>query len=387
MNYDVIVVGAGITGAATAYYLKMAGLDRVLLVERETPAAGGTGKSAAIVRQHYSNPLASRLTKDSIQILRDMPDTLGASGGFVQSGWRMLVPENMLASARENVKMQQSIGIATEMKEGQEATNDLPWLNADGVAAVVYEPDGGYADPVLATEAFVSAFSRAGGTFLPRTTVVKLLGTSSAVMGVETAKGPIHAGAVVNAAGPWAAPLSASIGIDMPMRVVREQDTVWEARGGRPLPDGSLSNAVDAIYLRPLGENRFIVGRGFPKEYFDVDPNAYEQDADESFVQDVYTRLVHRIPPMQGARRIDAYAALYDVTPDWYPFVGPRTGVQGYCDACGGSGHGFKLAPAIGHDLAGWIVTGSAPADFHQLSHDRLAAGKLFVQKYGGNRG
>lgn len=387
MNYDVIVVGAGITGAATAYYLKAAGLDRVLLIERASPAAGGTGKSAAIIRQHYSNPLASRLTKDSIAILRNMPDQLGASGGFVQSGWRMLVPQDMLASARENVKMQQSIGIATEITEGEKATRDLPWLNGDGVIAVVYEPDGGYADPVLATEAFVTAFSRDGGTFLPGTGVTRLLGEAHHVTGIETAERPIHAGAVVNAAGPWAAPLSSSVGIELPMRVVREQDTVWEARGGRPLPEGSLSNAVDAIYLRPLGGNRFIVGRGFPKEYHDVDPNNFDEGADESFVEDVYARLVHRIPSMQGARRIDAYAALYDVTPDWYPFVGPRTGVKGYYDASGGSGHGFKLAPAIGRHLANWIAHGTAPSDFRQLSHDRLALGQLFAQKYGGNRG
>ena len=82
-----------------------------------------------------------------------------------------------------------------------------------------------------------------------------------------------------------------------------------------------------------------------------------------------------------------SYAALYDVTADWYPYVGPRRDVPGYADFCGGSGHGFKIAPAIAEELAGWLATGSVAPDFAALSHDRVADGRLFVQSYGGNRG
>ena len=75
------------------------------------------------------------------------------------------------------------------------------------------------------------------------------------------------------------------------------------------------------------------------------------------------------------------------MTPDWYPFIGPRRALTGYYDACGGSGHGFKLGPAIGDELARWIVTGEAAEDFARLSYDRLADGRPFVQAFGGNRG
>jgi sarcosine oxidase subunit beta len=85
--------------------------------------------------------------------------------------------------------------------------------------------------------------------------------------------------------------------------------------------------------------------------------------------------------------RLPCYAALYDVTPDWYPFVGPRVGLVGYADANGGSGHGFKLGPAIGRSLARWLVEGEVEEDFKRLSHDRLASGRSFAQGYGGNRG
>ena len=153
------------------------------------------------------------------------------------------------------------------------------------------------------------------------------------------------------------------------------------------MPDTPVSNAVDAIYLRPLGEGRFVVGRGFPKSYFEVDPDDYDKAADADFISDVSRRLERRFPPFQGARLIDAYAALYDVTPDWYPIVGSREGTVGYADAWGGSGHGFKLGPAIGRRLAALLTSGQTDGDFARLSHDRFRNGRSFVQKYGGNRG
>ena len=109
------------------------------------------------------------------------------------------------------------------------------------------------------------------------TPVRELLRSGDTVTGILTDDGPITAGSVVNAAGPWSKFLAESAGIEMDMGCVREQDTVWEARGERPLPEVSISNAVDAIYLRPLGERRYVVGRGYPKDYFPADPYNYKE--------------------------------------------------------------------------------------------------------------
>jgi sarcosine oxidase subunit beta len=385
MKYDVVVVGAGITGAATAYFLKKRGVEKVLLLERQEPAAGGTGKSAAIMRHLYSNPLPADLTRESVSILSELSKS-GFNTGFERSGYHMLVPENMVAGAEENIAMLTGMGIKIELQNLQTSkVKDL--VNPEGVAAVVYDPDGGYADPVFATEAFVKAYEALSGEFRDKSPVEALIGAAEKVTGVIVAGEQIDADWVVNAAGPWAGKLGESIGLVMPLRVVREQDTVWEVRLGRPMPSGPISNAVDAIYLRPLGDRRFVVGRGPPKDYFDVDPANYNTKADEDFVSDVASRLDKRLPAFQGAKRIDAYASLYDVTPDWYPFAGPRQGVAGYADAWGGSGHGFKLAAAIGRRLADWIVDSETDDSFRQLSHDRIAKNRLFTQRFGGNRG
>lgn len=387
MSWDFVIVGAGVSGAALAYHLKNDGAGRVLLLERNEPASGGTGKSAAIVRQSYSTPLLVRLARESIAMFRAMEDDLGQHGGFVADGYCFLLAPDMVEGARRNVAMQRGLGIVNEWRDGAGFPEHLPELNPEGVAATVYEPHGGYADPVRTTQSYVDAFVRLGGEFRARAPVRRLLRTGMRVTGVELDDGDAIAGVTVNAAGPWAKLLAESAGIDLPLRTLREQDTVWQVPAGRPIPRTSISNGVDAIYLRPLDARRFVIGRGFPKEYADVDPYNYKPTADADFIADVQRRAEHRFPAFSGMRLIDSYAALYDVTPDWYPFVGPRSSLAGYAEFCGGSGHGFKIAPAIGKELASWLLGGSAADDFRQLSHDRIATGRLFVQAFGGNRG
>ena len=386
MSYDAIVVGAGISGASTAYHLRNTGA-KTLLIERGEPASGGTGKSAAIIRQSYSTPLLVRLARASITMLENAKSVLGRAAGFVQDGYCFVVSAEMLEGAKRNVAMQQSLGIVNEWSDGPGFPQHLPEINPEGIAGIVYEPHGGYADPVQTTEAFVRAFEKLGGEFRSRTPVRRLLRQSDRITGVELDSGEVSAAHVVNAAGPWARPLAASASLDLPLRSVREQDTVWQVPVGRLMPKASISMAVDACYYRPLGQGRFIIGRGFPKDYLDVDPYNYKATPDDDFIRDVQARVERRFPVFAGMKLIEAYAALYDVTPDWYPIVGPRAGLAGYADFSGGSGHGFKIAPAIGRELADWLLTGKVAVDFRQFSHDRIAANDLFVQSFGGNRG
>lgn len=385
--YDAIVIGGGVTGASTAYFLKKMGMQRVLLIERGGLASGGTGKSAAIVRQHYSTTLLARLALASMRLFETMPADLGTSDVFQQTGWLMLVPPNFMESAESNLKKQKAVGVETDWIPEAEWSKRFPWLNPEGIAGVIHEPRGGHADPVRVTEAFVSAFQNLGGEVRLKTPCRALTRNQTTITGIVLDNEDITAGTVVNAAGPWARPLAESVGLELPLRAVREQDTIWQARPGRSIPTMPISNAADAIYCVPQGKDRLLIGQGFPKEYFDVDPYNYKQTGDADFATLIQNRAMNRVPPLAGMHLISSYAALYDVTPDWYPVAGPRTGLQGYADASGGSGHGFKIAPAIGRELAQWICRGHVSNDFAGLSYDRFPANKLFVGSYGGNRG
>jgi sarcosine oxidase subunit beta len=386
-SFDVVVIGGGVTGAATAYYLALSGAGRVLLAERGQLASGGTGKSAAIVRQHYSTRLMARLAHASMHIFETMADEFGAAGAFHQTGWLMLVPPKFMEAAQKNIEDQRSVGVETGFVPASEWEAAFPWLNPEGLGGIVREPFGGHADPIRVTEAYVAAFQALGGEVRLRTPCRAILRDGDRVTGGLFDDGAVAAGTVINAAGPWSRALAEAAGIEMQMRAVREQDTIWEARPGRPIPTTPVSNAADAIYSVPQGEGRMLIGQGFPKEYFDVDPNNYKETSDDEFVSLMVERATARIPTLEGMRLVSSYAALYDVTPDWYPFIGPRKGLSGYVDASGGSGHGFKIAPAIARELARWIVEDTVADDFAGLSYDRLAEGRTFVGSYGGNRG
>lgn len=387
-SYDVIIVGAGIFGASTAYHLKKAGVSKVLLIDKGSASGTGTtGASAAIVRRHYSNRVLATATGRTIEILRELEPLDNRGGLFRPVGWYFLVPDTALEGARENLQMLVAAGVRAELVMADTAASANPWLNCDGVAAVIFEPESGYADPVRCTESFVSAFQRMGGSVLFNTACNRLTRNGTRIEGIETAVGRYSCGCVVNACGPWSRALARTAGIELKMKVVREQETVWECRRGSEMPPSSISDAVDAIYLRPLGNGRYTVGRGFPKAYTEVDPDSYVRTVDDEFVNDVLSRLQLRFLPFLNVRYLHGFASLYDVTEDWYPYLGFRSDVSGYVDACGGSGHGFKLAPALGEYLSSWIVNSSIDPEIESLSYDRVKENRLFAQKFGGNRG
>ena len=105
-KYNAIIVGGGISGASTAYHLKKFGLENVLLLERNLPASGGTGKSAAIVRQHYSTELMAYLALKSVSLFENMTKDLNVKNAFYKTGYIMLVPEELMEKATNNLEMQ-----------------------------------------------------------------------------------------------------------------------------------------------------------------------------------------------------------------------------------------------------------------------------------------
>ena len=386
-TYDYIVVGAGITGASAAYYLKKKGVEKVLLLEKGAgPACSNTGRSAGIVRTFYTTPLMTRLAVAAVALFEGMKDELGGDGGFHQTGFTQIQPPDWVEASTKMVVMHQEAGLDTHIIDPSEYEDLLPWLNPEGVGMVILEPQSGYADPIQTTEAFSDAFVRMGGEARFRTPCRALLRDGDRVTGVLLDEGPVETGGVVNSAGPWSRHLAETIDLELSLRFLREQNTILEVRKGQEMPTTPVSNAIEPTYMRPMGEGRWLLGRGFPKPYYDVDPYNYKETADNDFSVEVLDMMTKRIPPLQGARVIDGYAALYDVTPDWTPFFGPRTGLEGYYDACGGSGHAFKTGPILARELVDWMLENRVEDDYRRLSYDRVGDDNLFVSTFGGNR-
>ena len=386
---DAIIIGGGAVGTSTLYHLTKLGMTDVVLLEKGNLASGSTGDSAAIVRQHYSNEVSIRLVKRSIEIFLSMPDETGVEV-FTQSGWCFLVPPEAEDSFAENMAQLQRLGVRTWEISVEEAMDDhLPGLNPDGIACVAYEPDGGFADPHVLCQGFADSAKNAGAVVYPNTPVTGISVSGEKVTGVRTPEGDIDSPIVVNAAGPWAGPIGQMAGLDLPLEISREQEMMLGVPMNASTPQRAVSNMVERIYFRPTKQpGTVLIGVGHPKENEPVSPDNYDRRADPQFIEDAGSRLAHRMPHLTDAEVIASWASLYTITPDWSMIVDRAPGIEGMYLAVGGSGHSFKLAPAIGQCLAEMIATGSATTvDITPLRATRFTDGDPLRSTYGGNRG
>jgi glycine/D-amino acid oxidase-like deaminating enzyme len=383
---EVIVVGGGIVGAASAWALAHEGVP-VLLLEAGRFGRESTGKSAAIVRCHYSNPEVVRMAVHSREFFRQMPLHLECDPVYHRTGWLFLVDEADAELAMANAEMQDEEGLDTFDVEDLEQL--LPGVEADGIAYALHEPDSGFADSVAATEAYIEALRRLGGEAREGTRVEGIEVADGKVRGVRV-DGELHpCETVVLAAGPWSLALGRTAGVELPLEIYREQDVVFETAPEATIPC-SVSSQVDRIYMRPApehGEGYLLAGRGFPKEYEQVDPDRYEGRVDPPFEDDVRERVERRLPRLEGMRVYGGTVGLYDVTPDWHPILGRTPDVENLVLACGGSGHCFKLGPAIGDLVAASVLEGRVKfADVATFSVERFSQGRELRSTYGGNR-
>jgi sarcosine oxidase subunit beta len=383
---ETIVVGGGILGATTLWELAREGMEPLLL-EAGRFGEASTGSSAAIVRCHYSNPEVVRMAVRSRDRLRQLPLHLDCEPVYTRTGWLFLLDGESAEAAARNSLMQDEEGV--DSIEVDDLDDFLPGANGAGLAYALFEPDSGFADPVATTTAYVTAGCRAGARALENTRVEAIEVSGGAVHGVRVGGELVECDSVVLAAGAWSPRLAHDIGLDLPLEITREQDVVF-ATAPEPAIPCAVSSQADRIYMRPAPENgagHVLVGRGYPKDYELVEPDGYDDAVDPAFEADVRERTLNRLPRLAGMRAVGGRVGLYDVTPDWHPLLGPVEGYDGLHLATGGSGHCFKLGPAIGELVAGGILGRPAPfADLATFSLSRFAEGRELTSSYGGNR-
>jgi len=382
-----VVVGGGIMGVTIAFELARAGTE-VTLFEAGTLAQGSTGKSGAIVRMHYSNPEVVRMAVHSREAYRRLPLLLGCDPVYTRCGWLFLVDEQQAETAFENAKMQ--VGEGVDLLEVDDLQEYVPGIDESDVAYALFEPESGYADPVAATVAYAQAARESGADVREHAPVEALVTQGDRVRGVRVA-GDVHeADRVVLAAGAWSAALAAGIGLALPVEIYREQNVFFETDPEEPVRH-TISSQIDAVYVRPASERgpaTVLAGRGSPKEYQRADPDDFDESPDAAFERDVRERVTRRIPRLAGMRAAGGSVGLYTVTPDWHPLLGAVPGHEGLSLATGGSGHCFKLGPAIGELVAGELL-GRRPGtvDIATFSLARFDEGRELRSTYGANRG
>lgn len=359
-SYDTVVVGGGIMGCATAMELGRKG-QKVLVVEKGALASGSTGRSSAIVRQHYSNEVTARMARHGLEVFTDFEERVGGGAGFVRSGFLVLVPAEDAEGLRANVELQRSVGIDTELLSAEEVAEVLPGVASADLVAAAWEPGAGYADPHRTTTSLADAAKRAGARFLLNTEVTGIRFQGDRVAGVDTSAGAFDAGAVVNCAGPWGARVAAMAGLEVPVASCRAQVSVFGRPQGHRGDHPVVLDFAHASYFRPETGDLMLVGLIDPSEADDVvDPDRYPEHVDDGFDLSVGQRWMARCPDMEAASPRRGYAGLYAITPDWHPVIDEVPAGSGHFLCTGFSGHGFKLGPAVGLMVAE-MVAGEEP--------------------------
>jgi sarcosine oxidase subunit beta len=344
----IAVAGAGAIGASVAYHLALAGARDVVLCDRGAVAGGATSKGMGGVRQQFSTAAEVRLAKESIRFFEE----LGAPY-FEQVGYLFLATtDGGLAALEERRRLQVELGVPVERVDA----SFVPGLEtADAVGAVFCGTDG-VGDPVAVTREVVRRALDLGVELREQTPVD--------AVDVDT---------IVIACGAWSAEVAAPFGAELPVRPLARQ----------LLRTTPLDNLPERLPMTIEAETGFhFRRRGSSLVLAMTDPTprwGWNAVVDESVIPDRLARLAHRYPPAADVEIEEAWAGLYDMTPDAHPVIGPVA--DGVYAACGFSGHGFMQSPAVGRALAEEILEGESSFDLSPYRLDRFAGGAVFAEE------
>jgi sarcosine oxidase subunit beta len=376
---DVVVVGAGVVGAAIAFHLTRLGVREVVTLEKGAVAGRASGRSGALVRTHYTNLDEARVALAALPWFEEWPERVGGDCGFTPTGFLQMVDRRDRPTLRSNVERLRRVGVDTGLVEADEILELAPYVRlADGELAA-YEPRSGYADPVATTAGFATAARRMGATVSEGVAVMEVLTAAGQVRGVRTTAGDIASPTVVLANGAWSTSLLRPLGVELDITPIWAQVTFVARPGGLPAgPSGHLTiiDRANGCYLRPQGEDLTLLGlSAFRRPLPDLDADRPEEEPE--FAELARLHAGRRIPGLADAHRMRGHGGPLDVTADRRMVLGAAPGVPGLYLAVGMSGGGFKKAPAIGACVAELIVDGKAStAPIEPFRPTRFAEGR-----------
>ena len=382
-THDVIIVGGGVMGCATLYYLTQMGVTDALLIEREGLASGSTGRSAAILRSHYSNEVTTLMSMYGLEVISNFEDVLGEPGGFVKTGYFFMVSEERAEGLRKNVALGQRVGLQTEEISPEAAREMMPdGFDLDGIATVAHEPESGYADSSAVTTGFANAARRAGAAMSIGSPVTELLVEGSKIVGVATPDERIYADRVVLCGGPWTNDLLTTMGASLPLDFVRHQVVVLRRPLDRLPTLPTVGDEPGGYSFRPDSSDTTLV----TIKEDPTDRETYNRNVDTEVAATALEFMTKRHAAFADAGWDGGWSGIFTITPDWHPVIDAVPGVDGLFVGAGFSGHGFKMSPAIGRALAELAVNGTSHSiDATPLRFSRFAEGDLVQSSYGGS--
>lgn len=364
---EVIIIGGGIIGVSTAYYLAKRGCGEVVILERNLLAQASTGLSVGGIRQQFSHPANIRLSQESIRVYECFKEEFGVDINFRRVGYLFLAQEESTwKEFSSGVRVQRGYDVSVEVCSPENIKHRWPYLNVSDLRGGTFGPEDGYADPYLAAMGFANSARKLGVRIEENTEVIGINTKKGKIQGAETTRGPISVPVVVNVAGAWGARVAGMAGFELPVKPFRRQVFLTKAFDAIPKPVPMVVDMDRSFYFRGE-EPGILMGMSDQNE-----PSSFNTNVDRDFLEKVIEAAVHRVPIIEKARILRGWGGLYAITPDNNPIIGAMSGVEGFFCAVGFSGHGFQQGPAVGCLLSELILDGETHFDLKPFAYDRF---------------
>ncbi len=350
---EVVIVGSGVTGLSTAYSLLAKGVDDIVILDKGHLSSGASTRNGGGIRAQFTTEENIMLAKWSIQRFRQLGVELKTNFWFRQGGYLFVAESDTeLSALRQAAAFQRRFGLNTRIVDCDRVQDIVPEMACTTVVGGSFRRGDGVLFPFPLLYGLADHLRKRGVSIETRCDV-KRIARAGGDFSLETSRGELRAEKLLNAAGGWSSEVGKMMGVDIPTHPVRHQIMVSEPLA--PFLDPMVVTLSDGFYMSqgPRGE---LVGGITEPDPHGTDPTR----SSAKFCEQLSRRIVSLLPRLSRARMMRQWAGYYDMSPDANPILDVLPGYENGFIACGFSGHGFMISPAVGEFMA-CLIAGKKP--------------------------
>jgi len=369
-RYEVVIVGGGSHGLATAYYLaKRHGIRDVAVFEKSYIGSGASGRNTTIIRSNYRTPEGADFYGESVRLYERLSSELDFNLMFSQHGHLTLAhSDRAMITMQERAEVNKLLGIDSSVIYPARIRELCPELDlstrpAYPIVGALYHPPGGIIRHDAVVWGFARAADRLGVEIHPATEVTGFEREGDRITAVETNRGRVECGQVVSATAGWSSLVGRLVGLRLPITGSILQAFVTEPV--KPFLDKIIVSAQMHIYVSQTDRGEFLIGA-------EVEPYpTYSNKGTFPFLEYASRHVLELLPQLHATKILRHWTGLCDMSPDYSPIMG-LTELEGFLVDCGWGTYGFKAAPIVGVTLSELIAKGKTPALIEPFKLERF---------------